>query len=308
MAVLKLFENWNVTYKRNMVKESLAYHGEQVVLLSLYHAEIDTDIERCPRCTTDEYQAGEEMCPVCYGTSLWHGKTQTGGVKEAHRAWAIFTDRQVTENHTNQGLVSPDVRQAQAEAFPMLMQNDVIVRVPHWDPVSHTALSPGEFYRVKAVTRNSLRNGPHYGQTREDVIGQSFEVALLPKDSVGICQYPIQNVIFDEFQIVGTQRPIAVGQPDDNIIYIPVPSGPPQPNYGYVGGAELEWNPVFTFIQQAPANPWIINHTLDHNPDVNVTILVNGLETQVDANITYPSPTVVNVTFYGPQSGTAQLT
>jgi hypothetical protein len=308
MPTLKLIEPWAVTYKRNMVKDSLMWHGEQAVLLRLYHPEIDRDIQRCPRCSYDEYRSGEEMCPVCYGTNMWDGTTQTGGVKEAHRAWALFTDREVTESHTNQGLVTPDVRQCQAEAFPMLMQNDVIVRVKCWDPLTHTALSEGEFYRVKAVTRNSLRTGANFGQTQDDVIGQSFEVAKLPEDSVGICQYPIQNVVFDEFQIIGSQQPIAVGQPDDNIIYIPVPSSPPQPNYGYVGGAELEWNPVFTFVQQAPANPWIINHTLDHYPNVNVTVLVNGVETQVDANITYPSPTVVNITFYGPQSGSAQLT
>ena len=190
----------------------------------------------------------------------------------------------------------------------MLRQNDVIVRVKCWDPITNTALSDGEFYRVKAVTRESLRTGANYGQTEDDVVGQSFEVAKLPSGSVGICQYPIKGQVFEEFTIMGTQRPIAVGQPDDNVIYIPVPSGPQQPNYGYVSGAELEWNPVFTFAQQAPANPWIINHTLDHYPQVNVTVLVNGVETQVDANITYPSPTQVVVTFYGPQSGTAQLT
>lgn len=303
MATLKLPEPYSVSYLRSQVRDALSYHGEQVVLLRLFHPEID-DVGTCPRCSNDSYRDGEEICPVCLGTNMYDYKTQIGGVKEAHRAWAVFTDHTVTETTMNYGVVAPDQRQVQTEAFPMLIQNDVIVRVKYWDNQTHAALSPGEFYKLGAVTRNSLRTGAHYGQTRDDVVGQSAQVTLLPNASNGICLYPIQGVEFPEFTIVGTTRPIAIGQPDDKVIYVPVPAYQPEPGAGRVIGASLEWNPMFTFYQNSSVTPWIINHTLDHEPAV--TIIVDGVE--VDANVTYPSPGVVEVNFESPQSGTAGLT
>ena len=79
MAVVKLVENWAVSQLRSQVRDSLIYHGEQCILLSLYHSFSDPEADRCPRCTNDTYSGGEAWCPVCYGTSF------NGGVRSEER-------------------------------------------------------------------------------------------------------------------------------------------------------------------------------------------------------------------------------
>ena len=199
MAIRKLWEPFGIRYLRSQVKDSLQYHGEEAVLLQLYHAKDEAlGINRCPRCHWDVYQDGENMCPVCFGTSFFNDQTQTGGVRAAYRVWCLFTDHVVSEQYLKQGVMTPDQRTVQCQPFPLLMEHDIIARVRRWDPVTHTALSEPDFFSVDAVTRNSLRTGSRFGQTADDVVGQTAQCSWLPPNSNGIQLYPIQNVVFDE--------------------------------------------------------------------------------------------------------------
>ena len=44
MAIRKLWEPFGIRYLRSQVKDSLQYHGEEAVLLQLYHAKDDGKI------------------------------------------------------------------------------------------------------------------------------------------------------------------------------------------------------------------------------------------------------------------------
>ena len=87
------------------------------------------------------------------------------------------------------------------------------------------------------------------------------------------------------------------------------PEGTQIVRYPYVvapGGVVPEGVPgtkSYIFTQRTPHTPWVITHGLDCDPSVSV--VVDGEE--VDADVTYPSPYQVVITFADPQSGTARL-
>jgi hypothetical protein len=309
MAVIKLDEPYSVTLLRNQVRDSLTYHGEEAIALSLVHPEQfddrgnDPDAQRCPRCISPAYQDGENDCPVCFGISYVDPVTGTG-VRLAKRVWAEFTDQVMAETLGQRGVWAPDAREVQLEAFPLLMEHDVIVRVRHWDTVTHTPLVGGEFYGVQAVTRNSLRTGGNrYGQTRDDVIGQKTQCTLL-SHSVGITRYPIKGVAFPDVGIIGTPTPVVVAEPDTKVVFVPATDGgPPSPASGNVLGASMEWKAVFTFTQSAPARVWTINHSLDHKPQCTVYVGNEIVLADVDAD----TPFVVTVTFEDLQVGYVEV-
>src|SRR5882724_8236023 len=58
------------------------------------------------------------------------------------------------------------------------------------------------------------------------------------------------------------------------------------------------------FTQGAPANPWVINHTLGFYP--NVTVVDSG-GSVVEGDVTYPSASQVQVAFAGAFAGAAYL-
>lgn len=287
MAVIKLVENWATNQLRSQVRDSLQYHGEECILLSLYHSASDPAAERCPRCTNDAYQGGENDCPVCFGTSF------NGGVKDAKRVWAMFSDHIVTEQLGNRGEYQPDSREVQCEPFPMLIEHDIIVRVRQWD-AGHIPLEIEGFYIIQAVTKNSLRTGNRFGQTRHDVVGQKGTITRLA-DNYGITAFPVLGVEFPPAEVKAITSPksrVPVTEPDTKVVFVPA-EGPDE---------------VFTFRQDTPANPWVIDHPINHLPQV--TIIVGG--EQVLADITLPnwpaSPTPVVVSFQDPQVGYAELT
>lgn len=309
MSIVKLNEPYAVTYLRNQVRDSLMYHGEEAIALQLVHTIQDPDgtirdpdVQKCPRCTDDTYPGGEEDCPVCYGVSFIDSTTKTG-IKLAKRVWAMFTDHVVSEELGQRGVWNPDNREVQLEAFPLLIERDVIVRVRHWDVTTHTPLVDGEFYAVQAVTRSSVRTGGNrLGQTNEDVYGQKANCSLL-SHSVGVTSFPIKGVSFPDFTITGTPTPSVVAQPDTKVIYVPGYDGSAPPNSGSVLGAALEWKAVFTFTQNVPARVWTITHSLDHDPQVAIWV-DNEL---VDAGVTNPDPNTILITFNDPQQGYAEI-
>lgn len=298
MAVIKLVEDYTVKYARSCVRDNLMWWGEESVLLQMWHPS-DKGIGKCPRCWQAAYNDGEQMCPVCYGTGLFNDKTQTGGVRQASRVWTLFTDHIVSEEYGQRGTLEADNREVTTEAFPELTEHDFIARVSAWDPISHTALVKPRFYSLDAVTRQSLRTGYRYGQTWQDIIGQTAQLSWIPDNTMGIQLYPIEGVSFPEAVIEGIPVPVVTPQPDTHVVFYPISDA----SGTVVGGTPGNFEQTFTFVQQAPATPWTISHTLGHLP--SVTITVGGAI--VDADVDYPDLQTVVITFAQPQSGSAEL-
>lgn len=289
MAVVKLWEPWAVNYARTQVRDSLCYHGEEAILVTMYRPE--DKAERCPRCYNDALGAPKMRCPECYGTSY------KGGIKQAARAWCVFSDHIISEQYGQFGHLEPDQRTVQTEAFPLLIEHDYIVRVRRWDP-SHTVLEVGGIYEVEGVTRNSLRTGNHYGQTWEDTIGQQATVNWMPPGMKGIELYPFVGQAYPEATISGTPVPVVLAEPDTKVVFYPVAN-----TSGVVTGAQSNWEATFTFTQSAPATVWTITHTLGHLPSVHIIVD----DEEVDADVDYPNINTVVITFAEPQTGYAEL-
>lgn len=299
MAVVKMWEPWGVAYRRSQVRDSLVYHGEEAVLLQMYRD--DDRVGRCPRCMLPGYENGEQMCPVCYGTSYYDDKAQRGGIKSAVRAWCMFTDHVVSEQWGQYGVLRPDQRLMQCEAFPLLTEHDYVVRVRRWDPLTHVALEVGGVWQIEAVTRESLRTGSKYGQTRDDIVGQSAQVTWVPPDTVGVQLYPVEGEAFPAATIEGQPVPQAVVQPDAKVVFYPVNTAT-----GGVVGANATWESSYTFQQTAPSTAWTIEHTLGHFP--NFTCYVDGEEVDADPSFpNFPLPSPMVLTFDEPQTGYVEL-
>jgi hypothetical protein len=283
------------------------YHGEECIALALVHtneARNDPDVERCPRCANDAYNDGENDCPICFGVNFIDRRTGSS-VRIAHRVWGLFTDHDATETLGQKGVWAPDARQVQLEAFPLLMEHDVIVRIRHWDMSTHTPLVDGEYYGVQAVTRDSLRTGGNrFSQTRDDVIGQKANCTRLSR-SAGITNYVVKGTPFPDVTITGTPVPTAVAMPDTKVIYVPTTDGHlPAPGTGSVLGATTRWDAVFTFTQTVPATTWTITHSLGHRPVVTIYVDDEIVEAGVDAET---NPEEVVITFAEPQAGYVEL-
>jgi hypothetical protein len=298
MAVIKLIEDYTVRYARSCVRDNLMWWGEQSVLLQMWHPS-DPGVGKCPRCYQAAYNEGEQMCPVCYGTGLFNDDTGTGGVRQASRVWTLFTDRIHSEEYGQRGVLEADNREVTTEAFPLLTEHDFIARVRNWDPVSHVALDKPRFYSLDAVTQQSLRTGYRYGQTWQDIIGQTAQLSWIPENTMGIQLYPVQGVAFPEAKIEGIPVPVVTPQPDTHVVFYPVTNASGQ----VIGGTPGNFEQTFTYVQQAPAQMWTISHTLGHLPSVSLTV---GNEV-VDADIDYPDQFTVVITFKDPQSGSAEL-
>lgn len=292
MAVIKLVEDYAVRSLRQDVRDALTLAGEQSVLLSLYHPD-DPDAEPCRQCGDDVYKSPERDCPSCYGTMF------EGGVRTAVKVWALYTDRQRTEQLSNRGVNDPDQRHVQFEGLPMVLEHDVLVRVSQWDAEGVAAQVEG-YYLLNKVDRRSLRTGSRYGQDTWDVVGQKADLAEIPEHLKLITQYPVQGHQFSEGTQILPASPTLparlVAQPDVKVIYFPygAPSGPTPGG----GGA------VYVHNQSVPASVWTIVHNLGFNPDVSIVIDGEEAETDID----YPTTNVVVLTFGTPQAGTARLT
>lgn len=282
---IKLVESYAISQLRGFVRDSLMTHGEEAILLAMYHVNADEDtVPRCSQCYDDIYSGGDQAtCTMCYGTTF------QGGVKSAQRVWAMFSDKAIAENLGQHGVWAPDSREIQCEPFPELMEHDFVVRVRTWD--NHTPTELEGYYAISQVTRDSLRTGNRFGQWPWDVVGQRAKISELQSNSV-IYQYPVLGQQFPDATIEPeTPLRVSVQQPDDKIIYVnnhPIA----------VSGEE-----VFTYTKSAPSTIWTIPHTFDHFPIV--TVIVGGV--QVDADVQYPNPTTVVIVFASPQVGTAVL-
>lgn len=213
MAVVKLVENYAITSLRNDVRDSLTLAGEQSVLLQLFHSG-DHDAQPCPQCGDDVYKSPEMRCPSCYGTTF------NGGARTALKVWALYTDDDKDEQRTNRGEFQPDARSVQLEAFPMVVEHDVIARVKSWNSDGTAAVLEG-YYILQKVTRRSLRTGSRAGQYGYDVVAQKAQLSEMP-DGAPLTRYPILGQHFSEsVSTRSTSPPSIVTQPDSKVIFFP---------------------------------------------------------------------------------------
>lgn len=269
MSAIKLVEDYAVASLRRDVRDSLIMAGEQCVLLQMYHPEVDKDAPRCANCQDDIYTSGEGDCDVCYGTSVH------GGIKAARKVWGLFSDHVAGEMYTKQGAWPPDAREIQTEAFPILLEHDVVVRIREWDRWGRPAAVEG-FYNIAAVTRVSLRTGTRSGQQGWDVVGQRAAITLV-NHSLPITRLPVLHQHFDE------------------VSYSPYTPPPP-----------VQEEPVaqpFTHSHPVPEAVWTVVHPLDHYP--SVTVIVN--QELVEPDVFYPAPDTVRIEFATPTAGIAVL-
>lgn len=284
MAVIKLVEDYAVASLRNDVRDSLTLAGEQVILLQLYHAGDQTAV-RCPQCGDDFYKSPEVNCTSCYGTTF------DGGVREAKRVWALFTDDEWDEHLGPKGSYIPDVRSVQTEAFPLLLEHDVIVRVLNWgdDGTPETVLS---YYVLQKVTRRSLRTGSRVGQLAHDVVSQKAQVGGLP-NGAPLTRYPIVGQHFDLITVGQTTPPSAVVAADTKVVYFPFPfeTAP--------GGMLAPVRGTRTFsrtIGDDVNTVFVISHNFGTR-DVDVTVYRVSTGEEVDPDIAHTSDNDVTVTF-----------
>jgi hypothetical protein len=300
MAEIKLVENYAVTQLRNDVRDSLQMAGEQAILLQLYHPG-DPDAVPCPQCGDDIYKSPEADCNSCYGTMF------EGGVRTAMLVWALFTDNTNAEQLGPRGAWRPDNRSVQFEAFPLVDEHDVIVRVRQWAAQGTPAVLEG-YYMLQAVTQRSLRTGNRFGQFNWDTVAQKAAVAELNGVTKAIVNYPILGKTFTESvqltQATATLPAQAVVMPDTKVIYFPfeVAPGGEVPNTDLIGSGQGDVAYVYT--QDLPASVWTIEHTLGHNP--SVSIIIDGEE--VDGDVDYPNTSTVVVDVGTPKVGIARLT
>ena len=160
----------------------------------MYHAnEVQDEIPRCPACYDDIYKQGDKYdCPRCYGTTF------DGGVKQASRAWAIFTDANDQETFGKRGLWHPIASSVQTEHLPDLWQRDYVIRVNRWT-ADHRVAEVDGIYVLKQVVNESLRTGGGMkAQTVYDTISQRADLSMIA-ENMPIHLYPTVGIRFDRF-------------------------------------------------------------------------------------------------------------
>lgn len=288
MAAIKLTEQYAIDSLRRDVRDSLIMAGEPCVLLQMYHPEVDTDAPRCPNCHDDVYTSGEGDCNVCYGTTV------EGGIKAARRVYGLFSDHVAAEQWSRQGMWPPDAREIQTEAFPLLLEHDIVVRVRDWD-IHKRPLTVEGFYNIAQVTRVSLRTGTRSGQQGWDVVGQRAAITLV-NQTLPVTQFPVIGRSFEDVIVAPNAHPISllnppVVQPDTRVIFIPAREED-----------EVARKP-FTHVHPVPETEWTIVHELDHLP--SVTVIVN--QELVEPDVFYPDASTVRIEFAEPTAGIAVL-
>jgi hypothetical protein len=274
MVAIKLTEQYAVDSLRRDVRDSLIMAGEPCILLQMYHPEVDKDAPRCPNCQDDVYTSGEGDCTICYGTTI------EGGVKAALQVYGLFSDHVAAEQWSRQGMWPPDAREIQTEAFPLLLEHDIVIRVRDWDEFQRPAAVEG-FYNIAQVTRTSLRTGTRSGQQRWDVVGQRAAITLV-NQTLPITQYPVLGKPFSGKNFNPATSAPVVSAP---VAVAPVP------------------NSAFTHLQAVPLDTWTITHQFDHPP--GVTVIVN--QELVEPDVYYPKPDIVRIEFAEPTAGIAVL-
>jgi hypothetical protein len=291
VSEIKLVEDYQVTILRNDVRDSLQMAGEQSILLQLYHAG-DTDAVPCVVCGDDLYESPEVECPSCFGTMF------EGGVRLAMLVWALYTDRPEAEKLSKTGQYRPDAREIQMEAFPLVGEHDVVVRVSSWASAGVPAVVAG-YYELQTVQQRSLRTGNRFGQSSLDVVAQKAQLTKVAPDA-GITNYPVLGRTFlESMQLTpasGSIPSTAIVSPEVRVIMLP---------------AEVAQGAARTFkaaIGDGTATVFTLTHGLG-NKWVTTTIANTATGEVVDADVTDFDANHVTITFAdAPGSGAYTVT
>lgn len=299
MAVIKLFEPYEVAHMRYNFRDACMMNGEQAILLQMFHPG-DDDAVRCPQCGDSTYMSGEMLCTICYGSTF------VGGVRNAMLVWSLVGDSDSPETYSKRGEWQEHQHMAQFEAFPLVREHDYIVRVTGWN-ADFTPVGVEGFYLLADVTQRSLRTGSRMGQTSYDVIAQKAKMTKLSPYNAGIVNYPIMGQAFTESTQIRSatwnQPQSLTVMPDVKIVTLPFETAPGGVEDVSPSSTSGNLDEGFTFTQLIPSQTWNITHNFSYDPAV--TIIVNN--EIVDADVDYPSSNTVVVTFGTPQAGEARL-
>lgn len=193
MVRIDLQEPYAIRMARESVRDSLRAHGEECILVHMFHvAEVQDKQPRCPVCYDDVYKQGERFdCPECFGTTF------QGGINQAFRAWGMFGDSADTESFNKRGMWHPIARTLHTEHFPDMWQRDYVVRVTQWS-ADHRPLGIEGIYVLKEVANETLRTGPHFGQAELHAVGQRADLQKI-SDAMPIHNYPVIGKVFNRF-------------------------------------------------------------------------------------------------------------
>lgn len=192
MPRLDLPEDYAVRQLREAVRDSLRSHGEEAVLLHMFHVSDPENTARRCRCFNAAYEQSEDFdCGYCYGT------TYEGGVMTAYRAWTMFTDAQDVETISKRGVWHPVARQLHTEHLPDLWKRDYVARVTSWTR-DHRVNGIEGIYVFDDVNNDTLRTGAQLGQTGRDTVGQRAALTRI-SESMPIYRYPLVGQQFARF-------------------------------------------------------------------------------------------------------------
>lgn len=189
MPVIRLPRQHTVSRARAQFLEAAQTVGEVVILLSMYHASVDTGtVPRCTVCYDSVYQQSDtSICTNCFGTTF------EGGIKAVSRGWAIVVDNVLDQQFRKRGQWNDDDRNLQLEPVIPFMDHDYIIRVKRWDP-QFRPLQLGDRYIVEDIDEISLRTGSRYGQQVIDVYALKSRMRALPTEHV-IYQYAVNQTL-----------------------------------------------------------------------------------------------------------------
>lgn len=193
MPRIDLLEPYAIRQARQAIRDSLMSHGEECILIHLFHVpEVENIQPRCPVCYDDVYKQAEEFdCTNCYGTTF------DGGVNTAHRAWAIFGDAQDKETFGKRGYWHPTERTLHTEPYPDMWKRDFVVRVTGWT-ADHRPTGIEGIYVFDEISNETLRTGNHFGHTQLYPVGQRADLQRIA-EGMPIYKYPIVGQVFERW-------------------------------------------------------------------------------------------------------------
>lgn len=173
------------------VRDSLRSHGEECVVLAMYHVANHAGIvPRCPDCYDEVYATENRAdCTRCWGTSF------DGGVAQAARAWMLISGADNDETFRREGVWANNKRQVQIESYPELTQHDYIVRVKSWSR-DHRPQAIDDIFVTGVMNVTSLRTGGRYGEYATAGVGQVTTLDHLPPEHL-MYRYPVIGQKFD---------------------------------------------------------------------------------------------------------------
>ena len=182
----------NTAYSR--VKEGMQLIGEEVLAFDMFHINDKNDNGsplNWPRCACyNEYynQTQDITCPYCYGTTF------QGGVRSVWRIWANLSDDRPGEEFNKTGIWNKEGHSSQFEPFPVLEDNDYILRVRQWDDSKAAPVILGSFYKLTNVQPITVSTGNRYRTSNSDRMAQTAEIMLLPPEA-SIYQFDVRTEI-----------------------------------------------------------------------------------------------------------------